>query len=504
MLAWMGMVAVQVAAQDPPEVPREFRAAWVATVANIDWPSKSNLPVAEQQQEMIQILDRASELGLNAIVFQVRPCADALYASPLEPWSEFLTGEQGKAPEPMYDPLEHWVRESHRRGLELHAWFNPYRARHTQAKSPLAENHVAKTIPHAVKEYGGYLWLDPAETAASDHTYRVIMDVVSRYDVDGIHFDDYFYPYPVNQPDSNPPAELPFPDEPAWKAYLASDIAPKRARDDWRRENVNQLIERLYRGIKDTKKHVKFGISPFGIGKPEKRPAGIAGFSQYDKLYADAELWLEKGWVDYFAPQLYWPIEQKPQAFGVLLDYWAGINPSQRYVWPGLFTSRVSNAANAWSPDEISNQIALTQSRANENPLVRGHIHFSMKALMGNRKGLADQLRMRNYPGPALIPASPWLDSVAPQACSFDWSKQASSSPIAGPVLISQQPKEADVAWIAIWARIRGAWAFKIVPASTAWETGCTFSKDEEPLTEVRVAAVDRVGNLGPWQRIAR
>lgn len=410
---------------EPPAVAREFRAVWVATVANIDWPSKRDLSAEEQQNEIRVILDRAKEMNLNAIVLQVRTSADALYASPIEPWSEYLTGTQGKAPEPFYDPLELWVREAHQRGMELHAWFNPYRARHTQAKSANARNHISNTQPQAVKSYGGFLWMDPGEAAASRQTLDVILDVVRRYDVDGVHIDDYFYPYPVPVPGSDVPpaspddtpqprAELPFPDDAAWSAYLAG--GGKLSRPDWRRQNVNTLIEQIYNGIKREKPHVKFGISPFGLGKPDKRPPGIAGFSQYDKLYADAELWLAQGWLDYFTPQLYWAIDQKAQAYGTLLDYWARENPKGRHIWPGMYTSRINNTEKSWSVYEVLNQIKLTRERAETNPLLRGHVHFSMVALTQNRRGIVDGLKYTHYGNPALVPASPWLSRTPPAA----------------------------------------------------------------------------------------
>ena len=234
------------------EIPREFRAAWVATVANIDWPSKPGLNAAEQQAEALALLDSAVLLNLNAIVLQVRPQCDALYESNLEPWSYFLTGEPGKAPEPYYDPLSFWVKEAHARGLELHAWFNPYRAHHPAGEQNAAS--ITQTDPDMVREIDkGYYWLDPALTTTQDHSYHVVMDVVKRYDIDGVHFDDYFYPY----------SDIEFPDLELWESYIQS--GGTLSRNDWRREQVNQFIQRVYAGIKDVKPWVKFGISPFGI-----------------------------------------------------------------------------------------------------------------------------------------------------------------------------------------------------------------------------------------------
>ncbi|MEP7157477.1 MAG: family 10 glycosylhydrolase [Betaproteobacteria bacterium] len=477
----------------PPPVPREFRAAWVATVANIDWPSKKGLPVEQQRQEIIRIVERAKELNLNAIIFQVRPAADALYASPLEPWSEYLTGEQGKPPEPFYDPLAMWIEESHKRGLELHAWFNPYRARHTSAKGPQAKSHVANTHPAVVKEYGGYLWMDPAEPFAAQRSIDVILDVVRRYDVDGVHVDDYFYPYPVALNPGAPPTEnapeLDFPDEPAWSRYILSGGRLSRA--DWRRQNVNQLIERIYNDVHREKLWVKVGVSPFGIGRPDRRPPGIAGFSQYDKLYADVELWFRSGWLDYLAPQLYWPIEQAPQAFGTLMEYWIAENTAGRHLWPGLFTSRIDSSAKSWKPEDITNQIAMMRNR---KP-VGGHIHFSMVTLMENRRDVNEQLK-RAYQTPALVPATPWLDNVAPATPIVDGLAIVAGRP-AITLQLSAAPGKA-VSQYAVWSRYGGEWQLKIVPIDIRkprTEVTLAAASTKGALSAVSVSAIDRMGN---------
>lgn len=384
--------SISIAAQ------REFRGAWVASVANIDWPSRAGLPVWQQQQEIIRIVERAQAIGLNALIVQVRPAADALYVSALEPWSEYLTGTQGKAPEPFYDPLAMWIEEAHRRGIELHAWFNPYRARHTSARSPLAPSHIARTQPGIVKKYGDYLWFDPGEPEAARRTLEVIADVTRRYDVDGIHIDDYFYPYPEKTPNGR---EIDFPDNASWAEYKLSGGPLGRA--DWRRWNVDTLVERINATVHREKPWVKFGVSPFGVGRPEMRPPGVGGFSQYDKIYANVELWLARGWLDYLAPQLYWPIASPEQPFLPLLDYWIRSNPAGRHVWPGYFTSRIDDGARPWSAEEIVRQVATTRARS-----VNGHIHFSMNAIMKNRGGIADRLKAL-YAVPALVPETPWL-----------------------------------------------------------------------------------------------
>ena len=470
----------------PPPAPREFRAAWVSTVANIDWPSKSTLNAAQQQAEAIAILDRAKAMNLNAIVLQVRPSADAIYASELEPWSEYLAGAQGRAPQPWYDPLKFWITQAHARGLELHAWFNPYRARHATAKSPVAANHISKINPSAVKPYGRFLWMDPGEEAASRQTLAVILDVVKRYDIDGVHIDDYFYPYPIDAggPEgaldgaTGSKAELDFPDQPAWQRYLLG--GGKLGRADWRRQNVNQLIEAMYKGIHAEKSWVRFGISPFGLGKPERRPAGIVGFSQYDKLYADAEMWLENGWLDYLSPQLYWSIDKPAQAYGVLLDYWVAQNPHGRHIWPGLFTSRIGAPTKSFTAGEIVQQIGLTRTR----PKAGGHVHFSIAALMDNRQGISDQLKAGHYAGPALVPATPWLRG------------EASTTPTVtarrGPNAINLKitPGKGNVHY-AIWSRHGSEWRFAVAPASKAeWSVGADADA-------VVLSATDRLGNEG-------
>ena len=467
----------------PPNAPREFRAAWVSTVANIDWPSKTGLSADRQQAEAIAILDRAKAMNLNAIVLQVRPSADAIFPSSIEPWSEYLSGAQGQAPQPWYDPLKFWVTQAHARGLELHAWFNPYRARHATAKSPVAAGHISKTIPSAVKSYGRFLWMDPGDEAASNQTLAVILDVVKRYDIDGVHIDDYFYPYPIEG--GNPEAaldgggskgEIDFPDQASWQRYLQS--GGKLGRHDWRRQNVNGLIEALYKGIHTEKSWVRFGVSPFGVGKPARRPSGITGFSQYDKLYADAEIWLEKGWVDYFTPQLYWSIANPPQAYGVLLDYWIAQNPMKRHIWPGLLTSRVGAASKSFPPEEIVQQIGLTRTR----PQAGGHVHFSMVALMENRKGLADQLMRGHYATPALVPATPWLGSTPPPPPVVIARRSANA------VSLKLAPSTV-AAHYAIWSRHGAEWRFAVAPAAkTEWTVA------GEP-DAVVISAIDRLGN---------
>ena len=460
------------------EIPREFRAAWVATVANIDWPSKPGLSVQEQKAEALNILDSAALLNLNALVFQVRPQADALYESAYEPWSFYLTGEQGLAPDPYYDPLEFWVEESHKRGIELHAWFNPYRVHHP--KGERNHNSIAAKRPELVREVdNGYLWMDPSLEGTQNHSYNVIMDVVKRYDIDGVHFDDYFYPYGSGQ----------FPDSISWNNYL--EDGGKLARDDWRRHHVNTFVKRVYDSIKQEKPWVKFGISPFGIWRPGN-PASIQGYDQYAKLYADAKLWLNEGWVDYWTPQLYWPTRQIPQSFPVLLGWWKGQNTMNRNLWPGIFTSRIKDEASA---NERFSQIMIARGMVPEGP---GIVHFSMKALVQNYGGFADILLKGPYKNRALVPPSPWLDNLAPAAPLVEMDLAQGDANIHW---LHEDLKDVH-AWI-VYLRRGDEWTYEILTADHSSLTvplTQRFESTEEimapkTLDQVAVSALDRLGN---------
>ncbi len=461
---------------EPPPVLREFRGVWVASVANIDWPSKRTLSTAEQQAELLALFDRAAELRLNAVIFQVRPAADALYASSIEPWSEYLTGEQGKKPDPYWDPLAFAVREAHARGMELHAWFNPYRARFSDAKSPLVSTHIARTNPALVKSYGGYLWMDPGEPAVRARTLRVVLDVVKRYDIDGVHIDDYFYPYPVTTRRGTP---IDFPDASSWAKYRKRGGTLSRA--DWRRENVNLLVQELYEGIHKTKPWVRFGISPFGIWRPGY-PDQIRGLDAYERLYADARKWLHEGWLDYFTPQLYWPTTKKEQAYPVLLDWWASENIQDRHLWPGNFTSRAGGrGSGAFSVAELLEQIRVTRL----SPGASGNVHFSMKSFLDNQAGMNDSLRTELYLTPALPPASPWLTAAPPVSPITRlvrdgglWRVELSAT---GPSMPWQ--------WL-LRLRTDSAWVSMLLPGSTTrWTVPPSLGANA-----IAVTALNRVG----------
>ena len=284
----------------------EFRSTWVSTVFNIDWPSRSGLPTGDQRRELREYFDLMTDLNMNVMVLQVRPAGDAFYDSSLEPWSQWLTGTQGVPPFPYWDPLEWAIEEAGRRNIEVHAWLNPYRASVRPDWSGLHPDHMAYRFREYAYPYGRNLWMDPGAQVVQDHIYNVVMDITRRYDVDGIHIDDYFYPYPSGS--------TPFPDDATYAAYLIGGGTMSLA--DWRRDNVNRMIRRIHDGIKSVKRHVKFGISPFGIyrpGQPGGMPNPIRGLDQYSRIYADPKLWLQNGWLDYLAPQLYWAIAPPAQ-----------------------------------------------------------------------------------------------------------------------------------------------------------------------------------------------
>jgi uncharacterized lipoprotein YddW (UPF0748 family) len=366
----------------PPLPQREFRGAWIAVVSNIDWPSKPGLSTEEQKRELRSLIQAAADSRLNAILFQVRPACDAVYRSNIEPWTEWLNGEMGKAPAGYFDPLQFAIQEAHARGIELHAWFNPYRAGFV-GKS-ISSKHIRRTHPSMVRTYAGYYWLDPGDAAVQNHTTKVILDVVRRYDIDGVHLDDYFYPYPDAKAGD-------FPDQPSWNRYRSA--GGKLGRADWRRENVNKLVRRLQAEIAKEKAWVTFGISPFGIWRPGFPPQ-IRGLDAYEALYADSRLWLAKGWVDYLSPQLYWPIGAREQSYPVLLDWWQRQSSSGRPVWPGGALSNVAQ----WGVDEIVKQVKLT--RESSQP---GYVHWSLSKLAEHSK-LRGELVRKLYEEPALVP----------------------------------------------------------------------------------------------------
>ena len=447
-----------------------MRGLWVATVANIDWPSRSGLSADQQRSELTSILDRAASTGFNAIVLQVRPAADAVYRSSIEPWGAMLSGTQGG--DPGYDPLAFAVDEAHARGLELHAWINPFRAGNTGDSLRLSPTHLFTTRRDLVRVYGNQLWLDPGEPAVHDHVMRVVRDIVQRYDIDAIHADDYFYPYPQTDAANR---TIAFPDS----ATFARSGSPLPL-GDWRRQNVDRFVERMYREVHLLEPTMKVGISPFGIWRPGS-PAGVNGLDAYTAIYADSRRWLREGWVDYLAPQLYWAISAPQQSFAALLDWWLGENVRNRHVWPGLAAYRVGDgSASAFSTAEIPSQISLTRQRAGGT----GHLLYNTTwTLTRNGGAVAASLASALYRDRAIPPASPWLDTGAPPAPSIALaSTTLTITPAAG---------EAARWWI---VRSRSA---------TDWQTKVVFGSERSialpaGTTRVVVNALDAAGNTSP------
>lgn len=390
-------------AQSPAKIApkREFRGVWVATVTNIDWPSRPGLTADQQKQELIGILELHKANGMNAIMLQVRPAADAFYAKSREPWSQWLTGKQGIAPAPGYDPLAFAIKEAHSRGMELHAWFNPYRAT-MSANTMVSEDHMTRKRPDLFFTYGGKKQFDPGIPEVREYIVQVILDVVKGYDVDGIHFDDYFYPYPISGQKIN--------DDATFSKYPngITNI------NDWRRNNVDLLIKQLDDSIHYHKKYVKFGISPFGIWKNDSEDSlgsATRGLSNYHELYADSRKWIKEGWVDYINPQIYFSFTRKVAPFGTLVDWWSD-NTYGRHLYIGQAAYLVNQKMEAaWRlPNQIPDQIRYIRN----NNRVQGSIYFSSKSFSTVARAVGDSLRNDFYKFPALPPQMPWLDDVAP------------------------------------------------------------------------------------------
>ncbi|XP_059152756.1 glycosyl hydrolase YngK-like [Physella acuta] len=419
LLLLLGLIGTVYSACSQGRTKHELRGAWIATVSNIDWPKSSSRTTSQNQADLKTALNLLEAQSINAVFFQVRPAGDAFYNSSIEPWSQWLTGTQGHAPSPAWDPLQYLITEAHKRNIEVHAWLNPYRAKSgSTTTTGLAAHHMAKEFPAHAHAYGNNLWMDPGSTQVQNRVNAVVMDIVHRYDVDGIHMDDYFYPYPTSAS---------FPDTSTYNAYKTG--GGHLALADWRRDNVNKLIERLSTNIHHAKPWVKFGVSPFGIWR-SGHPAGVTGTSSVDALYADSRLWLQKGWLDYIAPQLYWVIDG-PQSFTKLLDWWSdpAQNPLHKHVYAGLADYRVLE--NNWSVNEILHQIQATQARTAHH--VWGAIHYSAKHVETNVHGLFTTLKGSVYKHPALPGVYGYLSGVdAPAApkvtasgSTLDWSESS-------------------------------------------------------------------------------
>jgi len=383
---------------------REFRGVWIATVTNIDWPSKQGLSADQQKQELIGILNQHKKNGLNAVFLQIRPTADALYAKSRELWSHWLMGKQGLAPAPGYDPLEFAIKEAHFRGMELHAWFNPYRAT-MSASAITSEDHITKKRPELFYTYGGQKLFDPGLPEVREYIIQVILDVVKGYDIDGVHFDDYFYPYRI--------AGQVIKDSATFAKYPNGFTKI----DDWRRNNVDMLIKAVNDSVHHYKKYVKFGVSPFGIWRNFREDtlgSKTNGLSNYGELYADSRKWIKEGWVDYINPQIYFTFSRAVAPFGVLLDWWSN-NTFGRHLYIGqaayLVHGMPSRQEAAWGNlSEIPNQIRYMRT----NNRVQGSVFFSSKSLSTVARAVADSLKNDLYKYQALPPQMPWLDDIMP------------------------------------------------------------------------------------------
>jgi uncharacterized lipoprotein YddW (UPF0748 family) len=378
----------------------EFRGVWIATVDNIDWPPKKVFNVDSQKADYIRQLDLHKKNGMNAVIVQVRTAADAFYPSPFEPWSQWLTGTQGLLPKPYYDPLQFMIEEAHKRGFEFHAWCNPYRADFDIGRTNIAPDHISRLYPEWFLKYGNQLFFDPGNKDAQQWVINLMKDIVARYDIDALHMDDYFYPYRI--------AGREFPDSVSYRKY-----GNKQNKDDWRRSNVNYIIQQLSTIIKQQKPWCKFGISPFGVWRNiDKDPRGSAtraGQTNYDDLYADVLLWLKNKWIDYVAPQIYWEFTQPNAPYQVLLDWWSK-QTYGRHCYIGLGIYRAGTSL-AWKDSTLlPRQIDSLRAKPNIN----GAIFFSSTSFDKNPNGWNDSLQQNYYKMGALIPPMEWTDSIKP------------------------------------------------------------------------------------------
>lgn len=374
-------------AQSPKE---ELRAVWVATVNNIDYPSKPTLSADVQRAEFIALANMHQRNGMNALIVQIRPATDAFYPSPLEPWSQWLTGKQGQPPIPYYDPLQFMIEETHKRGMEFHAWMNPYRAVFNISGSSISPSHITRLHPEWFLTYGDKKYFDPGNKDVQAHVTSIVTDVVSRYKVDAIHFDDYFYPYRISGKE--------FPDEASYRKY--GNNMPK---DDWRRSNTDSIIVKLSRTIKKENPACQFGISPFGVWRNATQdPLGSntkAGQTNYDDLYADILLWLKKGWIDYVTPQLYWEIGHNLADYETLIKWWSQHTYGKLcYIGIGIYRA---GSNDAWKDKtQLPRQINMLRN----TPNMHGMMFFSSKTFEKNPNGWNDSLRLNYFKEPALPP----------------------------------------------------------------------------------------------------
>ena len=421
-------LALIAASPTPPKLEREFRAAWITPVLGFDWPSPTH-DVKAQKADLIRLLDEAKAEHLNAVILHVRVSGDALYPTKRAPWSAHLTGKQGVSPG--YDPLAFAIKEAHARGLQLHAWFNPFRATATPLGTRLSASHVSKRHPEWMVRYGSERWINPGIPAARRYVLATIFEVVENYDVDGVHLDDYFYPYRESGAGE-------FNDPVSWRKY--GKTAGFKDKDDWRRSNIDKFVQALYEGVHERKPWVVVGISPFGIWKSGV-PSGITGLDAYSEIYADSRLWLSKGWVDYLAPQLYWPSNGAQSRFTRLLDWWHSENPKDRHIWPGLASFLAHRPS--WPTGDIKNEIETARTAGSD-----GHVHFHLRSAIA---------RGPFYDDVAIMPAMPWLSKAPPAALQVKTHKVVGDS-----VDVVVKPTKPQVRWVVVQTRTDSGWVSSV------------------------------------------
>jgi uncharacterized lipoprotein YddW (UPF0748 family) len=494
--AVMALASSPASAQQVTQAPAEFRGGWISTVFGLDFPAGSTAPNTGRAR-INQLLDRMQAAGLNAVVFQVRGECDAMYVSSIEPWNRWLTsnggGGSGVAPSRIWDPLQYTIDECRRRGMEIHAWFNPYRAGTTRSIT-YAANHPSRARTDITRAYNDgsseYWWLDPGDPATRAYSLAVIMDVVTRYDIDAVHFDDYFYPYGIT-------TNNPFPDSTTYAAYTSNGGNLSLA--NWRRAAVNTFVQEVQTAIRNApnRQHVRFGISPFGIWRPGN-PTGITGLDSFASLYADSRLWLQQGWVDYMAPQLYWKRAAdggaSGQDFDALLTWWSNStqNPLRRHMWPGISPSWMTPATQAYSVTDLLNQVTQTQANANAT----GNIHFRTAVFLENsgagRQNYTTLLANGAYARPALPPATTWLDNTPPANPVVAWT----GSPGVGPITAHWAPSGTEYPqwYIVYYSSNSGTTWNHIIRPDWAREAVLPGTGASTP-NRIAIQAVDRVGN---------
>ena len=430
-----------------PARKREMRGVWIATVANIDWPTQKGVSTLQQREELREMLDQLEKSNINTVIFQARPTSDAFYHSLNEPWSTYFTGKQGRRPDPFFDPLDFIIEEAHKRCMDVHVWINPYRLLNSDAVSGLDKSHIYFQKPHLFVKYGGKYYFNPGLDETRQYLNQVVKDIVERYDIDAVHFDDYFYPYPV--------AGQEFPDQETFRRYPRGFTS----KNDWRRNNVTMVIKELKTTIQSIKPWVEFGISPFGVWRNDtmdpRGSATRAGIQNYDDLYADILLWLEQGLIDYVAPQLYWEIGKKIADYEILADWWTR-NSYGKNVYMGLYASGLTlRTEAAWKmPNELARQLRLNQQK----PGVDGAIFYSAKPLLKNPQGLLDSLATRFYTYKALPPVNRNLQRTSPHQPEH--------------VRLIKDDKEVVLTWDSVEAEGGNAIAYYVVYCFKGKKTG--------------------------------